>query len=256
MTSFNRVILTLVLLLALRGPALAAEASRCEALIASAKVFLAEVLEDRYGKELAMENKRKGVAAMEAASEACWLESQQASNPKERAELAGKSILNKVGVFLNRNEWEKAIETLRKGAETVKDLEGDRSPALIGIYETLSGYLGGMYKNYDEARWLLEEALEIRKDAYGPDDLRVVDGLIYLGIFYKPSRRPNIEDEERGADFKIAESYFRDAVRISIAYDGLRLDDILASFIPMLENQGGREDDIRELKELQQRYSR
>jgi len=256
MTGFNRVVLTLVLLLALRGPVLAAETSRCDALIATAKAFLAEVLEDRYGKELAMENDRKGVAAMEAASEACWLESQQASDPRARAELAGKSILNKAEVFLHRKEWEKGMETLRKGAETVKDLEGDRSPALIGIYDTMSQYVAGMYKDYDEARWLLEEALEIRKAAYGADDIRVVDGLIYVGLFYKPSRRPDPEDGPRGVDFKTAESYFREAVRISIAYDGLRLDEILASLIPMLENQGGREKDIRELKELQQRYSR
>lgn len=256
MTGFNRVILTLVLLLALRGPALAEEPSRCDALIATAKKFLAEVLEDRYGKELAMENDRKGVAAMEAASEACWQESQQASDPRERAELAGKSFLNKARVFLHRKEWEKGIETLRKGAEIVKNLDGYRSPALIDIYETLSGYVAGMNKNYDEARWLLEEALEIRKDAYGPDDIRVIDGLIYLGLFYKPSRRPDPEDGPRGVDFKTAESYFREAVRISIAYDGLRLDEILASLIPMLENQGGREDAIRELKELQMRYSR
>ena len=246
----NVELVTLALLLAHSGITSADEPDkRCR------KLF-DDGMELRKGWHQAPDNVRemlvdKTLAALNEASSVCGEASRSAHDSRQAAELASLGILAKGEALEATGKQDEARSTYREGRREIEDLEGHVSPSLILILEKLS-QLELLYSQYEAGRKLYEEALEIRREAFGSTDPRVIDGLLLLASTYVPQTFPAdpAERDKIGWSADTAEDYYKEALSLSLASDGQRLEEVVTLYVALLETVGNRSPDIEELKAL------
>ena len=246
----------LLALLLLATPAMSRETAgeslsqQCERLSAAATEKLGAGFVDEASEE---QNRRAHAEArglLHQSMEVCLRASREARDPAAAAGLAGLSFVNKGKALEDEQRFADALLAYQDGADQVMGLAGDRSPALVELYERQAEMM--IYqKDYDGSRRLVEQSLDLRREIHGDDHPDVIPGLMLMAVSYHPFRGESAEEKAAlGRDAEKAEAYYREA--LGIALEGAS-DETLQQVLDalgMLLRAEGRDNEARSLLTL------